>query len=79
VTPSQNSNQQLHGKKPPAEPKCQNGFCNLWSADGKVQVQVASGGRLSNSEMSKIAKGIKLADVKNDASWPAATTALQIK
>jgi hypothetical protein len=79
VTPSQNSNQQLKGKAP-AEPKCYSGgFCNLWSSDGKVQVQVSSGGRLSNSEMSKVAKGIKLADVHDDATWPAATTALQIK
>jgi hypothetical protein len=78
VVPSQNSNQQLKGK-PPAQPKCQNGFCNLWSPDGKVQVQVSSGGRLSNSEMTKIANGIKLADVHNDAGWPAATTALHIK
>jgi hypothetical protein len=78
IVPSKNSNQQLKGK-PPAEPKCSNGFCNLWSKDGKVQVQVASGGRLTNSEMSKIAKGIKLNDVNNDASWTPATTALKIK
>ena len=78
VTPNTNSNQRLkNGQTPPAEPQCGHGFCNLWNSDGSVQIQVSSGGRLSNSEMSKIAKGVRLADVKNPASWPSASTALK--
>jgi hypothetical protein len=77
VVPSGNSNQLLHGKKPPAQPKCSNGFCNRWTSDGKVQVQVASGGRLSDAEMSRIAKGIKLANVNDDGTWFEASKALQ--
>lgn len=78
VVPNGNSNQRLkNGQTPPAEPVCEHGFCNLWNADGSVQIQVSSGGRLSNSEMSKIAKGVHLADVKNPSTWPAASTALK--
>jgi len=77
IVPNANSNEQLHsGQTPPPEPVCEHGFCNLWSSDGSVQIQVSSNGRLSNSEMSKIAKGIHLADVKNPASWPEVSTAL---
>jgi hypothetical protein len=79
VVPSGNSNQQLGKAKPPAEPKCGHGFCNLWSSDGKVQVQVAGGGRLTDGEMSKIAKAIKLADVNDDTSWFDAAAALAPK
>jgi hypothetical protein len=32
-------------------------------------LQVASEGRLSDGEMSKIANGVKLADVTDDATW----------
>ncbi len=78
IVPSENSNQQLgKGQTPPAQPVCEHGFCNLWNADGSVQIQVSSGSRLSNSEMSKIAKGIHLADVQTPSSWPAASTALK--
>jgi len=77
VVPSKNSNEVLPpGQTPPAAPVCEHGFCNLWTADGKVQIEVSSGGRLSNSEMSKIAKGIQLANVKDPASWPEVATAL---
>jgi hypothetical protein len=79
VVPSENSNQQLGKAKPPAGPKCGHGFCSLWTSDGKVQVQVASDGRLSDAEMSKIAKGVKLADVNDDTSWFDAAAALAPK
>ncbi|HEV7962228.1 MAG TPA: hypothetical protein VGP57_06780 [Actinoplanes sp.] len=80
IVPNANSNQRLaDGSKPPTEPRCGNGFCNAWSSDGAVNIQVASGGRLSNSEMTKILKGIKLADVKNVATWTDAATALLVK
>jgi hypothetical protein len=77
VTPSNNSNQKAQAGKT----KCYaNGFCNVWSADGKVQVQISdegTGANLSASEMSKIAHSITLADVNNDTTWAAASTALQ--
>lgn len=77
VTPSKNSNQKAQAGKT----KCYaNGFCNVWSADGKVQVQISdegTGANLSPSEMSKIAHSIKVADVDNDTTWTAASKALQ--
>ncbi|WBB70762.1 hypothetical protein [Micromonospora sp. WMMD812] len=38
---------------------------------------MASGGRLSDAEMVKILKGITLADVSDDRTWPQAATALR--
>jgi len=69
VVPSQNSNQT-------ASPgiTCLNGFCNRWSAG--VNLQVASGGRLSNTEMTKILNGIQLANVHDESTWTAATVAI---
>jgi hypothetical protein len=77
VTPSRNSNQQAQAGKT----KCYAaGFCNVWSADGKVQVQVSSaytGAKLPEAELRRIATSIKVADVTNDATWTPAATALQ--
>jgi hypothetical protein len=77
VTPSKNSNQQAQAGKT----KCYaNGFCNVWSTDGKVQVQVSdegTGADLSQTELKKIAQSIKVADVTNDATWIPAATALK--
>ncbi|MFI7606712.1 hypothetical protein ACIBTV_16445 [Micromonospora sp. NPDC049366] len=79
VSPNDNSNQALEeGETPPSEPRCGNGFCNRWSADGKITIQVDSDGRLSDAEMTKILKGITLADVTNDSTWPQAATALRV-
>ncbi|MEU8300872.1 hypothetical protein AB0C04_26745 [Micromonospora sp. NPDC048909] len=78
VSPNANSNQALtDGEKPPAEPTCGNGFCNAWSPDGRTTIQVASGGRLSDAEMTRILKGIKLADVTDERTWPTAAAALR--
>lgn len=77
VTPSKSSNQQAQAGKT----KCYtNGFCNVWSADGKVQVQVAAeatGANLPESELRKIAQSIKVANVANDSTWTPAETALK--
>lgn len=64
VVPSGNSNQQ-------ASPgiSCMNGFCNRWFENGGVNVQVASGGRLSNSEMTRILNGITLGNVHDTGTW----------
>ena len=74
VTPSGNSNQKAQAGKT----KCfANGFCNVWSADGKVQVQISdegTGASLSEAELTRIAQSIKVADVTDEATWtPAAT------
>jgi hypothetical protein len=77
VTPSQNSNQRAQAGKT----KCYaNGFCNVWSADGKVQVQVAdeaTGANLPEAELRKIAESIKVANVANDSTWIPAEKALK--
>jgi len=77
VSPSGNSNQKAQAGKT----KCYaNGFCNVWSADGKVQVQVSdegTGANLSKTELTRIAQSIKVADVTDEATWTPAATALQ--
>ncbi|MER7442305.1 hypothetical protein [Micromonospora avicenniae] len=78
VLPNDRSNHALKdGEQPPAEPKCGNGFCTAWTADGRTTIQVDSDGRLPETEMIKILKGIELADVTNDRTWPPANTALR--
>ncbi|MEU4563345.1 hypothetical protein AB0F72_33610 [Actinoplanes sp. NPDC023936] len=72
VVPSANSNQTTGS----TAIKCGNGFCTHRSPDGKVSIQVASDGRLSDAEMTKVLEGLKLADVKDDSTWTDAATAL---
>lgn len=68
VVPSANSNQ-------PASPglSCGDGFCNRW-VNG-VNIQVSSGGRLTDTEMKKILEGITLGNVQDDSTWTPATAA----
>ncbi|MET8365171.1 hypothetical protein ABZU53_16570 [Micromonospora sp. NPDC005194] len=90
VTPSTSSNQSPE----PGATKCYNvsdqrrqgtgpedgGFCNIWSADGKVVVQVSTSGLgngLPRAELEKIAKGVTVADVGNESTWTPAADALQ--
>ena len=56
--------------------KCGNGFCTHHSPDNRTSIQVASGGRLSDAEMTKILQGLKLADVKKESTWTDASAAL---
>jgi hypothetical protein len=77
VTPSRNSNQPAQAGRTKCYP---NGFCNVWSADGKVQVQVSlqgTGAKLPEAELKRIAQSIKVADVTDEATWTPAATALQ--
>ncbi|MBQ1052566.1 hypothetical protein KBX50_29460 [Micromonospora sp. C51] len=74
VTPSTNSNQQAEAGRT----RClQNDstFCNVWSADGKVQVQVSSE-HLSVAETTRIAESVTLADVQDQDTWIPAAEAL---
>ncbi|MEV4706443.1 hypothetical protein [Actinoplanes sp. NPDC049316] len=77
VTPSRNSNQQAQAGKT----KCYaNGFCNVWSADGEVQVQVSdpgTGADLPEAELKKIAQSVKVADVTDESTWTPAAKALR--
>jgi hypothetical protein len=77
VTPSRNSNQQAQ----PGRTKCfAGGFCNVWSADGKVQIQVsdeATGKKLPAAELTRIAESVTVADVDDEKTWTPAATALQ--
>ncbi|WP_229068582.1 hypothetical protein [Actinoplanes sp. DH11] len=56
---------------------CQNGFCTTHRMDGEVVVQVASEGRLTDAEMTKIIEGIELVDVNKPTTWVDAATALR--
>jgi hypothetical protein len=77
VTPSTSSNQKARA----GTTACYTGgFCNVWSADGKVQVQISdqgTGASLSAGELTKIAHSIEVADVNDDSTWTAAGEALQ--
>ncbi|WP_433829702.1 hypothetical protein ACQP2E_08900 [Actinoplanes sp. CA-015351] len=73
VVPQANSNQTTGN----TTIKCGNGFCTHRSPDGKTSIQVASGGRLSDAEMTKVLKGLKLADVKKPSTWFDASDALK--
>ena len=76
VTPSGNSNQ----KAEPGSVRCYaGGFCNVWSADGKVQIQVsnqATGANLPESELKKVAQSVEPADVTDPTTWHQADEAL---
>ena len=69
VVPSQNSNQTVSPGI-----SCLNGFCNRWVSG--VNLQVSSGGRLTNAEMTRILNGIQLANVKDESTWTVATVAI---
>lgn len=73
VVPATNSNQQ-------ASPgvTCGQGFCNRWTEDGSVKLQVVSRGRggLPNSEMTKILDGITLGNVHDDSTWTEVSAAI---
>ncbi|MEU4676267.1 hypothetical protein [Micromonospora sp. NPDC023737] len=78
VLPNARSNQSLRdGEQPPPEPRCGNGACTGWTSDGRTTIQVASDGRLPDAEMIRILKGIDLADVTDEGTWPPAATALR--
>lgn len=68
VVPAANSNQQ-------ASPglSCGAGFCNRW-VNG-VNIQVSSGGRLTDTEMKKVLEGATLGNVTDDSTWTDVTAA----
>jgi hypothetical protein len=71
VVPAANSNQH-------ASPgvTCLTGFCNRWVDGGRVNLQVASEGRLPNGEMKKILNGITIGDVHDDSTWTPVSSAI---
>ncbi|MEU4691412.1 hypothetical protein [Actinoplanes sp. NPDC023714] len=73
VVPQSNSNQTTGN----TTIKCGNGFCTHRSEDGKTSIQVASDGRLSDGEMTKILEGLTLKNVKDDSTWANAADALK--
>jgi hypothetical protein len=64
--------------------------CNIWSADGKLVIEVSAGGAgtpsrsstpsrtdLPDAELTKIAKSVKLADLEKDSTWTPAGQAVR--
>ncbi|MEV4713090.1 hypothetical protein [Micromonospora sp. NPDC049374] len=74
VTPSRNSNQQAEAGRTRCHQN-ESTFCNVWSADGKVQVQVNSE-HLSVAETTRIAESVTLANVQDHDTWIPAAEAL---
>ncbi len=57
-----------------------NSWCQFWSADGTVVLEVSPAGhgnQLPRAELEKIAKGITVADVEDESTWTPAATALR--
>ncbi|MFY1619110.1 hypothetical protein [Micromonospora sp. WMMD736] len=87
VTPNASSNQspepgatRCHKGSDRSGGNAGGGFCNIWSADGTFVLQVSSdglGGHLSLAELEKIAKGITVAEVRNESTWTPAARALR--
>jgi hypothetical protein len=50
--------------------------CNVWSADGKVLVEV-SGTELSEAELTEVARSVTVADVADDRTWIPASKAVR--
>ncbi|MEV4642003.1 hypothetical protein AB0J80_32115 [Actinoplanes sp. NPDC049548] len=76
VAPSRSANQRAQAGKT----TCSSALCNLWSADGKVQVQVSAqntGMHLTTAELRKIAQSVTVADVNDEATWIPAAEALK--
>ncbi len=71
IVPAANSNQHAS-----AGVSCGQGFCNRWAEGGRVNLQVASGGRLSNGEMTRILNGITLGNVHDDGTWTEVSAAI---
>ncbi|MFG1674077.1 hypothetical protein [Micromonospora sp. NPDC049282] len=90
VTPSTSSNQSPEpgvtrcydgsDRRVPDGGPAVGGFCNVWSADGRVALQVSASGlgnKLPRAELEKVAKGITVADVEDESTWTPAATALR--
>jgi hypothetical protein len=56
---------------------CLDGFCYLWTGDGRTRIDVVSYDRLPDREALRVLKGIKLAPMDNPGAWFDANTALQ--
>ncbi|MEV6691605.1 hypothetical protein AB0M35_09090 [Micromonospora sp. NPDC051196] len=76
VGPSATSNQAAQAGETRCYPHAQTPFCNVWSADGAVVVQVLSTGQLSAAEMTRIAESIEVLDVHDKSAWLPASEAL---
>ncbi|MDG4807560.1 hypothetical protein O7634_12440 [Micromonospora sp. WMMD1120] len=89
VTPSTSSNQppepgvtRCYDGSERRDPKSypdDGGFCNIWSRDGTVVLQVSAAGlgnRLPQAELERVARSITVADVRNESTWTPAEEAL---
>jgi serine/threonine protein kinase len=56
---------------------CLDGFCYLWTGDGRTRIDVVSYDRLPDREALRLLKGIKLASMDDPGAWFDANTALQ--
>ncbi|MET8525465.1 hypothetical protein [Micromonospora sp. NPDC005172] len=87
ITPNTSSNQssepgatRCHKASDGGDRNADGGFCNIWNADGTVVLQISSvgrGNRLPQAELEKIARGITVADVRNESTWTPAAKALR--
>ncbi|MGW0501347.1 hypothetical protein [Micromonospora sp. NPDC003241] len=69
VTPASSSNQQAKAGKTKCYQVSGDPFCNRWTADGTVQVQVLSTGGLSVAELTRIVESVEVVDVNDGNTW----------
>ncbi|MEV7629910.1 serine/threonine-protein kinase [Actinoplanes sp. NPDC089786] len=56
---------------------CLDGFCYLWTGDGRTRIDVVSFDRLSDREALKLLDGLKLGPMDDPGGWFDANTAVQ--
>ncbi|WP_223884156.1 hypothetical protein [Micromonospora craniellae] len=69
VTPASSSNQQAKAGQTECHQATDAPFCNRWTSDGAVQVQVLSTAGLSLAELTRIAESVEVADVDDELTW----------
>ncbi|WP_431727804.1 hypothetical protein [Verrucosispora sp. TAA-831] len=69
VMPASASNQRAKAGKTKCHQVSGDPFCNRWTADGAVQVQVLSTGGLSVAELTRIVESVEVTDVNDENTW----------
>ncbi|MEU5548631.1 hypothetical protein ABZ738_02570 [Micromonospora sp. NPDC047793] len=69
VMPASSSNQRAKAGKTKCYQASGDAFCNRWTTDGAVQVQVLGTGGLSVAELTRIAESVEVADVNDELTW----------
>ncbi len=78
IVPNSEANYQLKPGQPrPASPTCASeALCHWWSEDGKTQIELVGDGKIPDSQLIQILRGVQLADLAHPDTWPLASDVL---